>query len=527
MEWSFENLLRAYTHIVVADFLRYFIPASIAFLLFWVLLKRVLTHRFIQARWPKASSLWFEFRYSLSTVLIFAAIGTCLHFANQNGLIHIYHNTAEYGWGYLLLSLVVMVVFHDTYFYWTHRWMHLPKIYKYVHRVHHVSTNPSPWAAYSFHPLEAVVQALVLPLILIFLPVHKAVLLLFLGYMIVRNVHGHLGFELFPKGFIRNRWLNWHTTTTHHNMHHHQFNCNYGLYFLWWDKWMKTKDKNYESHFQEVTSRKRATSGKALVSLLLLWSGALSAQSPSGKWMTFHEETGHPLSIIHIYQNPNTDSWEGTIDSIIIQPNQGENPVCTHCPGVFKDKSVIGMNFLWDFEQVDEEWVDGKILDPESGTIYSSKIWSSGEREIQVRGYGGPFELFYRTQTWRQLNGKGIEGVWEIIDDRYEQVKAHVRLEVRGTKLTGTILKLFLLPHEGNFPLCVECDDELKNTPIVGLRLMSGFVNQSTGWEDGTILDPANGLTYSARFWLKDEKTLVIRGYWGPFYRSQEWKRCE
>lgn len=521
-----NEFLPAFGKIILIDFLRYFIPASTAFLIFWILLKNVLNHRFIQSKWPKTAKLWFEFRYSLSTIIIFAIIGTGVHLANQKGYIHIYHDIQNYGRAYSFLSLIIMIVFHDAYFYWTHRWMHHPSVYKYVHKVHHMSTNPSPWAAYSFHPFEAIVQAMMLPIILIFLPVHGLVLFIFLAYMILRNVHGHLGFELFPKGFIGNKWINWHTTTTHHNMHHHYFNCNYGLYFLWWDKLMKTNDQSYEEQFKEVTGRKKSCplTIKILLPLLMI-PISLYCQSPAGKWMTYNEATGAPLSVIYVYKNYQSNSWEGKIDSVILQPNQGKDPICIDCPGDFKDQPVIGIQFLWDFEKSGNEWTSGKVLDPESGKIYNSKIWFVDENEIRVRGYGGPFDLFYRTQTWRRLEGNGITGLWETIDDRYHQVKAHVRLEVKGTQLVGSIQRIFLLPYEGNYPICVACEDNFKDKPIVGMKFMHGFIESAEEWDNGSILDPANGVTYSARFWLKDSDTLMIRGYWGPFFRTQKWKR--
>jgi uncharacterized protein (DUF2147 family) len=296
---------------------------------------------------------------------------------------------------------------------------------------------------------------------------------------------------------------------------------------------MKTNDKQYEEQFREVTSRPKACQVKLriLVPLIIL-PVALHSQSPAGKWMTFNEATEASLSIIQIYENSQTGSWEGKIDSVILQLNQGENPICTGCPGKFKDQPVLGLEFLWGFVRVSldggktgVQWTGGRILDPENGKIYNSKIWFVNENEIRVRGYGGPFDLFYRTQTWRRLHGEGINGLWETIDDRYNQVKSHVKLEVKENKLLGSIQKIFLLPHEGNYPLCVECEGELKDQPIVGLRFMEGFIKNGGDWTDGSILDPANGVTYSGRFWLRDRDILVIRGYWGPFYRTQEWKR--
>src|SRR4029077_10168023 len=69
-------------------------------------------------------------------------------------------------------------------------------------------------------------------------------------YMILMNVMGHLGYELFPKSFVRNKWLNWQNTYTHHNMPHHYSKHNYGLYFNWWDRLMGTNHPRYREEFR-------------------------------------------------------------------------------------------------------------------------------------------------------------------------------------------------------------------------------------------------------------------------------------
>jgi sterol desaturase/sphingolipid hydroxylase (fatty acid hydroxylase superfamily) len=249
--------------IYLFDLLRYLIPASIAFIVFWVIGKRYWKHLFIQKNFPKPSQLWREFFYSMSTVIIFSLVGYTVHIARKNGLTLIYNEVSDFGFLYLILSFIFTLLFHDFYFYWTHRFMHHRRIYKYVHRVHHESTNPSPWAAYSFHPWEAFIQAMVLPIMVFTLPLHPLSIFLFLTYMIVRNVIGHLGFEILPKGFTRNKWFNWNTAITHHNMHHEHFHSNYGLYFTWWDKMMKTENTRYHDTFDEVTSRPKACTLKS------------------------------------------------------------------------------------------------------------------------------------------------------------------------------------------------------------------------------------------------------------------------
>jgi Delta7-sterol 5-desaturase len=146
-----------------------------------------------------------------------------------------------------------MILWHDFYFYWTHRLLHRPWWLRHVHAVHHRSRNPSPWAAYAFHPLEAVINGLVTPLALCVAPLHGGVVLLFAIHQIVRNAHGHAAIETMPRGFARH-WL-WgrFTTTTHHHLHHETAQGNYGLWFTWWDRWCGTERPEYLARFDRAT----------------------------------------------------------------------------------------------------------------------------------------------------------------------------------------------------------------------------------------------------------------------------------
>ena len=242
------------------DALRYAVFASIAFAVFWVWKWDALEHRRIQARRPSRRALTREVRYSMSTAVIFGTVGFAVYHLERAGLLRVYETVDQHGWLYYAASIAIAIVFHDTYFYWTHRAMHHPRLFRAVHRVHHLSTSPSPWAAYAFSPLEAVVEALVVPLLLLVVPMHESAVFVFLLYMIVMNVIGHLGIELFPRGFARSRWWRWHSTSTHHNLHHRDFRGNYGLYFTWWDRWMGTQHPDYLDEFDAVTTRDKRES---------------------------------------------------------------------------------------------------------------------------------------------------------------------------------------------------------------------------------------------------------------------------
>lgn len=241
--------------LVATDFLRYFLAAGAAYLFFWVIFFEKWQHRVIQRKKLQSKKMWMEVRYSLSTLIIFAIVGTGVVLAKKAGYTLLYDDFREYGWIWALASFALAILIHDAYFYWMHRLMHHPKIFRHVHLVHHMSTNPSPWAAYSFHPIEAVVEAGILPLLVFLLPLHTGVLFVFLLYMITRNVLGHLGIEFLPKAFVHIPFLKLHTTTTHHDLHHKESSSNFGLYFTWWDRWCGTEHKRYRETFEEVTTR--------------------------------------------------------------------------------------------------------------------------------------------------------------------------------------------------------------------------------------------------------------------------------
>jgi sterol desaturase/sphingolipid hydroxylase (fatty acid hydroxylase superfamily) len=197
--------------------------------------------------------------YSLLTAVIFATVGFATHLAAQAGHLRFYDDISELGWGYWAASVVVLILLQDAYFYWTHRLMHHRRLFRIVHRVHHRSTNPSPWAAYSFAPLEAFVHAAFVPLSAAIMPLHASALFTFLAVMITMNVLGHLGIELYPRGFATGRVGRWLVTSTHHNLHHSGgAGGNYGFYFTFWDRLMKTQRDEYVATFSRITER-RAT----------------------------------------------------------------------------------------------------------------------------------------------------------------------------------------------------------------------------------------------------------------------------
>lgn len=194
---------------------------------------------------PKPKVIRHEITLSLISSFIYAAPGAILIGLWNDGGTALYSGpvTSLTGWLWLPMSAAIYLFAHDTYFYWTHRVMHMPRFYKATHAGHHKSKQPTPWASFSFDPLEAVISAWFLPALALFIPIHVGVVLVLLTVMTMNAVFNHAGWEIYPKRWIDGWWGRVMITATHHNLHHTRFTGNYGLYFRFWDQMMGT-DRN-------------------------------------------------------------------------------------------------------------------------------------------------------------------------------------------------------------------------------------------------------------------------------------------
>ncbi len=178
-----------------------------------------------------------ELRWSLASSVIYGLPAGLVAWGWQHrGWTQIYTDPGLYPMWWLPLSVLAYLAAHDTWFYWTHRWMHRPALFRVAHAVHHASRPPTAWAAMSFHPLEALTGALVIPALVFLIPIHVAALAIVLTVMTVMGVTNHMGWEMFPRRLVHSRLGNWLITASHHSRHHEQYACNYGLYFRFWDR---------------------------------------------------------------------------------------------------------------------------------------------------------------------------------------------------------------------------------------------------------------------------------------------------
>lgn len=228
-------------------FLRYLCFAGGLYFLCYVWKKPKWESKRISPIVPDKKVMKHEFKYSVFSSIIFGWTGAWMFNAWEKGQTLVYTDFSKYGFWYAVFSLLVMMIIHDTYFYWTHRLLHLPWFYKNLHKVHHSAPNPSPWAAFCFHPVEAFLESLYMPIIAFTIPCHIGVVFFFLMLMTVLGVVNHLGYELYPQVFLKNRFLKTIISATNHSVHHRFNKFNYALYFTWWDDIVGTRYQSNET----------------------------------------------------------------------------------------------------------------------------------------------------------------------------------------------------------------------------------------------------------------------------------------
>ena len=122
------------------------------------------------------------------------------------------------------------------------------------------------------------------------------------------------------------------------------------------------------------------------------------------------------------------------------------------------------------------------------------------------------------------VSAQNIIGRWKTIDDETNKPKSIVEIFERNGKVYGKIIKLFRGAQEEQDPVCDECDedDPRYNKKIIGMEILNNMVKDDDEYSGGEILDPNNGRVYRCKIWLEG-KDLKLRGYLGPFYRTQTW----
>jgi lathosterol oxidase len=238
------------------SFAEYLMISGIFYILCYIIYRKSLASAKIQNEAVLNKVIQREIYNSLVSSLIMSFIVFWITDTLIVNYTKLYYNIDDYGLAWLLASVPVGLLIHDTYFYWLHRLLHDKRIFRYVHIIHHKSKNPSPFASYSFHILEAVGEGLIIPLLLFVIPLHPIAVYSFLISSFIINVYGHLGYEIAPKGFRKSFLFNILNSSVYHNLHHSKFKGNYGLYFRFWDRIMHTENPYYTQIYDEIQKKR-------------------------------------------------------------------------------------------------------------------------------------------------------------------------------------------------------------------------------------------------------------------------------
>ena len=164
---------------------------------------------------------------------------------------------SENPWGLICLGLA-MVMIHEAHFFFTHRMIHIPFLYKHVHSVHHKAVNPSPWSSLSMHPVEHLIYFSG-SLIHLLVPSHPLLVIYHLHIAGLGAIVGHIGFDKMV--FDKDRSMDTHAYA--HYLHHKYFDVNYADGLIPWDKWFGTWHDGTEQAdalLRERQSRRRKKS---------------------------------------------------------------------------------------------------------------------------------------------------------------------------------------------------------------------------------------------------------------------------
>lgn len=376
----------------VMNLLRYFIIAGIPFLIFYIYFPNLFSKNRIQKRKAKRKDFLHEIKNSVLTTAIFGLIFLLFYKTSLKSYTQIYNSLSDYPIWWMPVSIFLALILHDTYFYWMHRTVHHPKIYGRVHAVHHKSINPSPWASYSFHFYEAVLEALIAPIIFLLIPMHPLSLFILAFVSFGINVYGHLGFEIAPKWLRNSPFFEVVTTSIYHNLHHSRFHGNYGLYFRVWDRLMGTENPDYVKEYDKIQvkrfgkNQKDSKLKKPIVTglfLFFLGIGTTTAQEDIvGNWRD--DIKGVTIEVF----KDNGKFYGKLVDSDDEEDNK-------------KIKSKEDIIILKDFEKA-------KGVSYCCGTIYQPKLkreftgtlvlLNKNQLELNVK-----FQGMSRTRIWRRL----------------------------------------------------------------------------------------------------------------------------
>ena len=117
-----------------------------------------------------------------------------------------------------------------------------------------------------------------------------------------------------------------------------------------------------------------------------------------------------------------------------------------------------------------------------------------------------------------------VTGMWKITDEHSKVEKSVVEIFEKDNMYHGRVVSILPTSKRTH---CDQCEGDLKNKPLIGMVIIYDLKKTANGGEDGTILNPGNGKTYSCYIELVEPDKLKLRGYlgWPAFGKTMYYNR--
>ena len=258
-----EPSFQAYLSYCVGFCIRYFAFAGGLYWLLHVRFKRRWAAYRVQEEFPGRAEIRHEITWSMANTACTGLATILTYQLIREGRTSMYFGLGERGGLYLVLSAALAVLGYDTWNYWQHRLLHTPWWFRHVHWVHHRVGNPTAFATFAQHPVETFMGNAFFILFVVLVPIHPLALAAAGAYLFAYGTLCHLGYEFFPRWVPRHALFGLFNNATYHNIHHRTARCNYGGWFIYWDRIMGTGDPGYYDAFDAVATRRTAVPAAA------------------------------------------------------------------------------------------------------------------------------------------------------------------------------------------------------------------------------------------------------------------------
>ena len=127
------------------------------------------------------------------------------------------------------------------------------------------------------------------------------------------------------------------------------------------------------------------------------------AKDITGTWRYIDDKTGEAKGLVKIEKQSN-GTYAGTALKITPRPGYTPKEFCTNCPAPYTNKPIVGLQVISGLKTENQvNYTNGRIIDPESGKIYSLKVHLSADgKKLFLRGYLG-ISAMGRSQTWLRV----------------------------------------------------------------------------------------------------------------------------